>query len=562
MTIAESSQRAEWTSWLAAYLVLASLIALPGLGSTGLVMMEGMVADTSDTMLETGELLTPRLYGELFTYKPPLAYWTAGLSTWLFGRSEWSLRLPSALAGILMGLVLMVTVGRVTRPPVGLLAGLASLSGLLFLQKLKIAEFDAQLAAAVGIAIALACFELARQQSSHSTLIWAACYAALACAFLVKGMPALMAFSPGLLLATLFAGRLGRLVSTDHLIGLTLFGMIAVGYLVLAWQAVGPEMLEQPLEEARARGFEWTSQNLTRTLLKPALICIAFLPWSLAWFWRSGRPARTSTATDAMLRAAWGFLIGGSLAFVLVPTLENRYFLPLCASGAIVSAISLAAQSRPARSAIVSATAVASLFAGGALIISFIPEYPLPGRVIVGVAGLAALVVVYRLSTPRRKYRVVALMIIAALSAWIVETWALRPRRAQSRDLRTVASSLAEELPSATTVWTLGPAGDVGSNASLYYYLERPVRAFRSASELPQPGAYVVLSASDINRLTSVEPTIANRLRLVRRVDHSRRMFLLYRVVSASVRVSNVQRTRSPVASWRPSTRPLESETP
>jgi len=105
-------------AWLA-FLLLALPLSLTGLGDTGAVTMEGMVADSARHMLETGEILVPRRYGEVYTYKPPMAYWLSALSIGVFGDSEWALRLPSALAGVFMGLAALVLVGRLTRPFVG-----------------------------------------------------------------------------------------------------------------------------------------------------------------------------------------------------------------------------------------------------------------------------------------------------------------------------------------------------------------------------------------------------------------------------------------------------------
>ena len=52
-------------------------------------------------MVETGDWITPRLYGKPWFEKPPLYYWSAAVSFKLFGVSEVAARLPSAVAALL-----------------------------------------------------------------------------------------------------------------------------------------------------------------------------------------------------------------------------------------------------------------------------------------------------------------------------------------------------------------------------------------------------------------------------------------------------------------------------
>ncbi len=57
-------------------------------------------------MVETGDWVTPRLYGKPWFEKPPLFYWGAALSFKLFGVSEAAARLPSAISALLATLAL------------------------------------------------------------------------------------------------------------------------------------------------------------------------------------------------------------------------------------------------------------------------------------------------------------------------------------------------------------------------------------------------------------------------------------------------------------------------
>ena len=77
------------------------------LGAIGLVGPdEPRYAWIAREMAETGDWVTPRLYGKPWFEKPPLYYWGAALSFKLFGVSEAAARLPSAVSALLGTLAL------------------------------------------------------------------------------------------------------------------------------------------------------------------------------------------------------------------------------------------------------------------------------------------------------------------------------------------------------------------------------------------------------------------------------------------------------------------------
>jgi len=155
-----------------AFVGLTALLSLPGLGSSSLVRMEGMIAAIAQEMLASGDYLISRLYGEIYTYKPPLLYWLVAGSIELTGSaSEWAIRLPMALSGLILGLATLWSVGSIAGSRVGWIAAVASSTGALALQKLRIAEFDAPLAALVGVAVAAACHALAIDDEVSTALL-------------------------------------------------------------------------------------------------------------------------------------------------------------------------------------------------------------------------------------------------------------------------------------------------------------------------------------------------------------------------------------------------------
>ena len=93
--------------WLVLILSTLYLCYFYNLGALGLVGPdEPRYAWIARDMQESGDWVTPRLYGKPWFEKPPLYYWSAALSFKFFGVSEVSARLPSAISALLATLAL------------------------------------------------------------------------------------------------------------------------------------------------------------------------------------------------------------------------------------------------------------------------------------------------------------------------------------------------------------------------------------------------------------------------------------------------------------------------
>ena len=85
---------------------LIAAVTLPqfllGLGDRSIwIPLEARYALVAREMLETGQWLLPHLGGTVYADKPPLLFWSIGLmSTFGPGVTEWTARLPTALAAI------------------------------------------------------------------------------------------------------------------------------------------------------------------------------------------------------------------------------------------------------------------------------------------------------------------------------------------------------------------------------------------------------------------------------------------------------------------------------
>src|SRR5712664_3808662 len=96
--------RVGWAILILATLYICYFSHLEAIGFVG--PDEPRYAWIARDMAETGDWVTPRLYGKPWFEKPPLDYWGAAISFKLFGVSEAAARLPSAISALLATLAM------------------------------------------------------------------------------------------------------------------------------------------------------------------------------------------------------------------------------------------------------------------------------------------------------------------------------------------------------------------------------------------------------------------------------------------------------------------------
>ncbi len=510
-----------WSAALVLFAAVAVPICFGWMGATDVYVMEGIVADGAREMVRSGDWAVPRLHGDIYMYKPPLSYWLAALSSraW-YPETAWSLRAPFALCSLLLGLSILWAAGRELGPERGLTCALAALTGGLMVQKLHRAEFDMPLALGVGLATVIACVNLASERPRPR--LWWLCYLGLAVGFLAKGAPAPMLFGPGLLLAAVVTGRVRTLLRPAHLAGVALFLLVVSGWIYSVVAAAGWEAFDQPLLEAKSKGFsEWSWATFGLALTKPLLVAALLLPWSIflplllrrSW-WRS----RPLPERRFALSAA-AFLVTGALAFTIVPTTESRYFLPLVASAGILFGMAAHASGRPGRGSRLvdrSLPVLTVVLALAAVAVAF-GSWPvgLPMRAVAAAFGAAGLALVL-LTRRRRLARGPALLALTiALGHWLVHTAILEPARVEKRSLRAVAEAFRPHLEPAETLWTTPVSGGF-HHSGLFFYLGHRVRTVGPQAR-PGAGSALVLFSDEPawrpDYVLPVEYTVVERRR-------------------------------------------------
>ena len=112
---------------------LAAIIWFALLGYRDLIEPdEGRYAEIPREMVASGDWVTPRLNDFKYFEKPALQYWMTAISFKLFGESNASARLWTALIGFVCGLFIWYLGAKLFNPEAGFYGFIITISGLLF----------------------------------------------------------------------------------------------------------------------------------------------------------------------------------------------------------------------------------------------------------------------------------------------------------------------------------------------------------------------------------------------------------------------------------------------
>ena len=230
-----------------AFLILATLYIcyFHNLGVIGLVGPdEPRYAWIARAMVETGDWITPRLYGKPWFEKPVLYYWGAALSFKLFGVGDAAARLPSAASALLATLAMAWLGLRVCGAETArwLLLLLPTTVGMIGFS--RAAATDMPFAAALTIAMVFAArllglFPVSSSSSDSfiSLASWISCtsllFGFLGLAVLAKGPAAIILSGGGVLLWAIFTKRWRDAFRCLHPIAIASFCLTALPWYIL-----------------------------------------------------------------------------------------------------------------------------------------------------------------------------------------------------------------------------------------------------------------------------------------------------------------------------------------
>lgn len=433
---------------IAMYLAVSIVICAGGIWRLDLISMEGIIAYGARHMLKSHEWFVPKLYGTIYAFKPAMAYWMAAGGQSLLGSDNaLALRLPFVLCAIGLGLVAYMGTARLSNPRAGLYASLATATAAIFIEQARMIGFDMPLALGVSVAIVAALQCLVDRQADWRW--WALAYIGLAFGFLAKGLPAAAMYFPGLILAFWMAGQMRQLARWQHLAGLALFAVLAGGYLLLAYREQGWPAFEDQLIEIGYRSARWNAGQILLSLIKPLAILGVTLPWSalVPVLAAKYRELPLEDRTRSLALGAGAFLAAAVIVWMLTPTFNPRYYLPLVVPVAMLAGITAEAIDR------------AWSQAGGA-------------------------------ARPRwARLNVAPVLLAIGLVYWGVFVGVAEPARMRQRSMRQMAATFAPHVPAGASVYI--DANDGCS--SLFYYLQCDVRRWPVLAAPPAEPIYMVL---------------------------------------------------------------------
>lgn len=349
--------------------VVCAALYLPMLGSSGFSSTEGhrvipgweMLAARADGGGVLDRWLAPRMFGQVYLRKPPGMPWAVAASAMVFGETEWSARLVSAMAAAAAALVSFRFATRWFGSPFGLAAGLAHALMPWSWSPARAAEIEAlhNLAVHAGALLILE-FLLGPRARNPIAKVGgpALAAAAIIAAGLTKG-PAGAPVLAGVIGAVIIVRRSWRVLLNPALLATLL---LAAGVLAALGAAIGGAAARagQVAVTQGVGDFLWEPDKIPHVLILPLVALAAGLPASLgllfAWS-PAGRAALSSRQRDAepegdgpsrIARAlAWACLL--SLAVLMLAGVSNpRYTMPAMSLPAllIAHAASVAASGR------------------------------------------------------------------------------------------------------------------------------------------------------------------------------------------------------------------------
>lgn len=165
---------------------------------------EGRYAEVPREMYVSGDWVTPRLNGIKFFDKPPLQYWATASAYTLFGPSEWTARIWSAIAGLLGAVATWWAARRLFGSQVGRAAALVLIGAPLWILGSNLTTTDIGVGALLGSAALVFTVAYQTRDQRLYPLIWLL----VGLAFLAKGLIAIALPAITLLVYALLTGQI------------------------------------------------------------------------------------------------------------------------------------------------------------------------------------------------------------------------------------------------------------------------------------------------------------------------------------------------------------------
>lgn len=323
--------RVVWADILLA--LVAVLLLFWALGESGLWTAEGRWAEVTREMFLTGDFFHPTINGEPYFDKPLLTYWLIALISTLTGRlDEWTVRLPSAISGLLALWATVYLGRRLWSAEVGRTAGWILLTTYSFLFWSRAGTADMENMATVTLA--LAWYWARRDRPNFSAFF--VFYLIAFIGSLTKGLTALIVPVLAVLPDIFTKGRWRTVLRPSHFLAMALAGCIYLAPFIYAsitrvnYQASGLALVFQENIQRFFQPFDHKEPFYCYFYYLPML----FMPWTPMFLGACAGMARCWKGLDSQTR----WLIKATLLIFLFFTASGSrrsYYilpiLPLCA---------------------------------------------------------------------------------------------------------------------------------------------------------------------------------------------------------------------------------------
>lgn len=320
--------------WVQVCLVLLVCVAVywVRLGADGFVSSEGHRVLPAWAMLDSGDYMIPRLFGQVYVRKPPGIFWAIAGASELLGRTEFAARSVSA-AAMTLGAVLSLVFARRwfgrLDPMAGLVAGMAHALAPWFWQVGRVAEIESLHQLAVQASVLLLIDLLVREERTSRFGRFGAGIAAglsLAGMALIKG-PAGVPCIAGVMASACIVARSPRPLLRPGVRTAILTAALAIVWVFGMYLSAVARTPEAPVSQSLDE-FLWSAKNLKGVaLLLPTALGSA-LPLTFALFYPWGAAPTPDAGANRIAKSlAWTCIL--ALGIYLACGVSNRrYALP------------------------------------------------------------------------------------------------------------------------------------------------------------------------------------------------------------------------------------------
>jgi len=500
-----------WKAFLVV-LVTWAAVYLPGLGKPEFKGEEGRRVLPAVEMLKTGNWVVPRIGGQDYYNKPPGINWLVAASFVLTGeQSELSARLPSAVfVLIFVALLLWMPASPKTASRGGpspwlsvearFISAIIFLTNIAVIEKGRLIEIEAVYISLTGIATLL--WLNSWSANSSKWLLWLAPSIVLGFGMLVKG-PFILIFFYSVVVSVLWYSRRPKdLLAIQHLVGLSVVLLMALGWFYLASQQTsGSKMTGQ-----------MSGQLLTRIIRKPDVIYWGrnvarsftnFLPWLvfIPMLWDKKLTSQIEQAYWTLFRGCQLGLVTGFVVINLMPGMESRYSMPVIPLASVLLGWMLSLRKELCSSEqlwknILLACFLASCLTAAAGLI-FVTR-TLIAFVVLALAICATAIVFWKrnaIKYPPLLSLVTAVFVVVAMlqySCFGLELVTANEKR------RPAAMNVNRIVPAGQTLYILKPGNQLNP---VIFYIQPPISYVLDANDVNDNMHYLLLKNADLKAL-------------------------------------------------------------